>query len=277
MQQLLNFIGRNKQFFVFLLLQLFAIILTIQSQNYHRSKFISSTSFITGAFYDIGNSISKYFDLIEHNQALLKENAKLKSQLKSSLFTNYSDYTLKSDSLYQNLIQKYSYTDANVINNSYRMLNNTLTLDKGSIHGISNENGVVNDKGIIGIIENVGKRYSSVISVLNSKIAINAKIKNSDYFGSLKWPGISRSEFILSDIPKQALLSIGDTIVTGGFSNIFPGGLNIGKIVKIELPINSNYYELTVEPFIDYSNIKSVYIIKNLHKEEIETIEKTRN
>jgi rod shape-determining protein MreC len=274
MQQLLNFIGKNKKFFVFLLLQLFALILTIQSQNYHRSKFISSTSSITGGFYEIGHSISKYFDLIEQNQALLNENAKLKSQLRSSLFTNYSDYKEKTDTIYQNLIQKYSYTNANVINNSYRMLNNTLTLDKGNIHGVSNENAVVNDKGIIGVVENVGKRYCSVISILNSKLAINAKIKNSDYFGSLKWPGTKRTKFILSDIPKQALISLGDTIVTGGFSNIFPGNLDIGKIVKIELPNNSNYYELTVEPFIDYSNIKSVYIVKNLHKEEIENIEK---
>ena len=127
--------------------------------------------------------------------------------------------------------------------------------------------------GIIGVIESTGENYSSVISILNKNLQVNAKLKKSNYFGSLSWPGKDRSKFALIDIPKEAIINIGDTVATGGYSTIFPEGINIGIIEKFEIKENQNYYDITVKPFLDYADIKSVYIIHNLHKEKIKEVE----
>lgn len=200
---------------------------------------------------------------------LLEENAKLRSLLENSMFKISRDFIELTDTNNIGIEQKYNYTSAEVINNSFRNRNNYITINKGTKHNIITESGVISSNGIIGIIESVGEKYSSVISILNKKSYVSAQLKNSQYFGSLTWPGESRSKFLLSDVPKQAEVIIGDTIVTGGYSGIFPEGIPIGKVVTSEVPEGQNYYYIEVEPFIDYANLKSVYIIQNLHKRDL--------
>ncbi|MEN8136827.1 MAG: rod shape-determining protein MreC [Bacteroidota bacterium] len=277
MQQLLFFLAKKKHFFLFLFIQLITLWLTIQNQDYHRAKFVNSTGNFVGSIYSLANNWDSYIGLKQENQKLLEENAKLHSMLLSSMFEIEKNYINISDSSSAKFIQKYNFTDAEIINNSFRNRNNHITLNKGRVHGIQPENGVISTNGIVGIVESVGKNYSSIISVLNKNLQINAKLKNSNYFGSLSWPGNDRNTFILSDIPKEAQFNIGDTITTGGFSTIFPAGINIGTVENFEIPIGQNYYEIIVKSFVDYANIKSVYIVKNLHKSEINNIKEDKS
>ena len=275
MQQLLYFLAKRKHFFLFLFIQIIALWLTIQNQDYQRAKFVNSTGNFVGSIYDFTNSWEPYIGLRDENHRLLEENAKLHSMLLSSMFEIGERFKQTTDTTSTRFIQKYSFTESNIVNNSYRNRNNHLTIDKGRMHGIKTENGVITTNGIVGIIESVGDNYSSVISLLNKNILVNAKLKNSDHFGSLSWPGNNRNIFLLSDIPKEALFTIGDTITTGGFSTIFPAGINIGIVESFKLPDESNYYIINVKSFVDYANIKSVYIIKNLQSKEISKIEKS--
>lgn len=272
MQQLLIFLSKRKHFFLFLFIQLITLWLTFQNQDYHRSKFVNSAGNITGYVFTLTNNWNQYLGLKEENQILLEENAKLRSLLENSMFEISKEFTEIRDTNILGVEQKYNYTSAEIINNSFRNRNNYITINKGLEHGIIKESGVICSKGIVGVIESVGQKYSSVISILNKNLPVNAQLKNSQYFGSLSWPGESRNKFILSDVPKQAKIAIGDTIVTGGYSGIFPEGILIGKVIKAEVPEGQNYHEIEVESFFDYANLKSVYIIQNLHKEDLNTI-----
>ena len=276
MQQLINFLSKRKYIFLFLFIQLITLWLTIQNKDYHKATFINSTGDIVGSVYSRINNLDKYINLHQENIQLIEENAKLHSMLKSSMVEVGKSMKFRTDTNSLKIIQKYHYTEAEVINNSFRRRNNHITIGKGLLNGIKNGDGVVTSNGIIGVIENTGDNYSSVISVLNKNLLVNAKLKKSNYFGSLSWPGKDRSKFILSDIPKEALISLGDTIITGGYSTIFPEGINIGIIEKLEILENQNYYSIVVKPFIDYANVKYIYVIHNLQREEIKEIEGKR-
>jgi rod shape-determining protein MreC len=89
-----------------------------------------------------------------------------------------------------------------VIHNSYNVHENYLTLNSGALQGES-DMGVINNLGLVGIIENTSPRYSTVISILNVKSRINAKIKKSNHFGSL-WNGKSTGFVQLIDVPRLA-------------------------------------------------------------------------
>ena len=273
MQQLFNFLAKRKHFFLFLFIQLITLWLTIQNKDYHKAKFINSTGNFIGSIYSSVNNINKLFSLDEENKKLIEENAKLRSMLKTSIISINKDFEVHNDTNALKIIQKYQFTDVEIINNSYRKRNNHITINKGRKNGISNGAGVTTSNGIIGVIESIGENYSSVISVLNKNLQVNAKLKKSNYFGSLSWPGKHRNFFLLSDIPKEATINIGDTITTGGFSTIFPEGINIGTIERIEIPEGQNYYQIEIKSFIDYANIKSAYVIKNLHRDKIKLVE----
>jgi rod shape-determining protein MreC len=108
-------------------------------------------------------------------------------------------------------------------------------------------------------IENTSPNYATVISILNKKSQINAKIKKSNHFGSLIWNGKSTGFVQLVDVPRLAAIRKGDTIVTGGQSVIFPKYNNIGTIDKIEIDNQTNYYTITVRLFNDMTNLGHVY------------------
>lgn len=268
MQQIFNFIFKNSTKLLFLLLLGISLFLTIQSHSYHRSKVVSSANFLTGGVYERVNSVSEYLRLKDQNEELAKENARLKG-----LLFNVSDsIAVKTFDTIRG-VRKTDIIVSKVIHNSYNVFENYLTLNSGTSHGVRPDMGVVNSSGIIGIVDKVSKNYATVISILNTKSQINAKIKKSDHFGSLIWNGKSTGFVQLIDVPRLASVRKGDTIVTGGQSIIFPENIGIGTIDKIYIDNETNYYTINVKLFNDMTNLGHVYIIKSKDREEIINLE----
>jgi len=274
MQQLIYFFRKYKYFLFFLLLEFIALFFTINNNNFHRSKFISSANEITGGLYEKTTQISNYFNLKSQNEELILENKNLKNLLEK--YTSKEDSTVRVSVIDTiNYQQKYTYTEAKIYSNNFNNPNNFILLNKGKNHGINIEMAVVNSKGIIGITEDVSANYVRVQSILNSNSKINAKLKNSSHFGTLIWDGKDYNIVQLEDIPKQAAIKVGDTIITGGMSTIFPAGILIGTIQKINTESSNN--SLDIKLFNDMSNIDNVYIVTALDKEEIRTLNNTIN
>lgn len=275
MQQLIYFFRKFKYFLFFLLLEFIALALTFNNLDFHKSKFVNSANAFTGGLYNKASSFSEYWNLKSENRLLADENTRLKNLLEKNILLNPKKDVIVTDTIvidtsrYQ---QKYSYTTAKVIKNNYAKEFNFLTIDKGQILGIEKEMAVINSKGIIGIIDNVSENYARVQSILNRNSKINARLKNSNYFGTLGWNGKNYNIVQLSDIPRQAPLKIGDTIETGGKSTIFPEGILIGIISEINKG-NSADNKVNVTLFNDMSNLGFIYAIKSFNKEEINILE----
>ncbi len=268
MQQIFNFVIKNKTFLLFLLLFSIALTLTIQSHSYHRSKFINSANGLTGGIYGTVNSIDKYFDLENDNLILSEENRRLRQLIYNTSSTLDSTYI---DSTYSN--SKYRVVIAEVYKNSYSATNNYLTINKGKKDSIKQDFGVVTSNGIVGIIDNTSKNYATVLSILNKNSKINAKLKSTEHKGSLTWNGKSPQYAQLEDISNFAPVKVGDTIETGGESAIFPEGIGIGIVENFKTDISGDTYTLEVKLFNDMTNIGTVYILENIDKVEIEALE----
>ena len=269
MQQIINFIIRNKNFLLFLLLFIISLFLTIQSHSYHKSKFIGSANLVTGGLYNSVNNISKYFNLNEKNEILIQENYRLRNMLYNSANSTRDSLTMDLDSL----SKSFRFIPASLIKNSYSSTNNSLLLDKGEQDGIKEDFGVISSKGLIGIIDKTSNNYSRVVSILSTKSRINAQLKKTDHFGTLEWDGNSPELVQLMDVPKIAPVQVGDTIITGGRSTIFPKGILIGTVTSFKLDIAEDFYEINLKLFNDMTNIGHVYIIENLRIQEILNLE----
>lgn len=267
MQQIVNFIIRNKNFLLFLLLFGCSLLFTIQSHSYHKSKFINSANFLSGGVYNSVNNINNYFNLKSQNQLLSEENKRLRSILYNNGTTIDSVFI---DSLMFN--ESYRFYTSNIIKNSYSSSNNILALNKGRNDSVKQDFGVISSKGIIGIIDKTSNNYSTVISVLNMTSRISAQLKKTNHFGTLTWNGKAPEFNQLIDIPKIAPVAKGDTIITSGRSSIFPKGIPIGVIEDFKLDRAENYYEINVRLFNDMTSVEHVYIIENTNKEEIKNL-----
>ena len=268
MQQIFNFIYKNSNRLLFLLLLGISLSLSIQSHSYHRSRIISSANFLSGGVYEKINNVSEYLNLRTQNDALAQENAKLRS-----LLFNTKDTAAipKLDSLKG--VKASDIIVSKVIHNTFNTQENYLTINSGSLQGVKSDMGVINSLGIVGIIDNTSSNYATVISILNTKSHINAKLKKSNHFGSLGWDGKNAGFVQLTDVPRLASIRKGDTIVTGGQSVIFPEDINIGTIDRIYINNQNNYYTLDVKLFNDMTNLGHVYILKSKNREEIINLE----
>ncbi|MDO5607233.1 MAG: rod shape-determining protein MreC [Capnocytophaga sp.] len=271
MQQIIRFFVRKKEFFVFLLLFVISFGMVVENNYYQQSGYVNSTNFLAGGVFDVTNSWAQYIDLKTQNQLLSDENKRLHDE------NLYLKELIAENAPLQDSIafgeRKFSVKKANVIKNSYSLTKNYLTIDKGKREEIMQDMGVISSKGLVGIVERTSNRFATVQSLLNSKSFINAEIKKSRHYGTLKWDGKNFNIVQLVDIPNIAPIKIGDTIITGGMSNIFPKGIPIGEIQSFERSKTDNSYIINVALFTDMSSIEHVYILYNKDKKEIGTLE----
>ncbi|TDT43791.1 rod shape-determining protein MreC [Maribacter spongiicola] len=266
MQQIINFLIRYKIFLLYLFLLLISFIFTFQSHSYHQSKFLNSSNYISGSIYTFSDNITSYFGLREENNRLVEENKRLRDRL-------FNNILLEPSNIDSTTVD-YEILRGRVINNSYADQRNYITINKGENDSIYQDMGVITDKGILGIVENTSDNFSTVQSILSDKSNINAKIKNSNHFGSLVWENTTDYNVVqLIDIPRLVPLTIGDTIVTGAMSSIFPEDIPIGTIKRFDLDNSKSFYFIDVELFNDMTNIGNIYIIKNLNRKEVLELE----
>jgi rod shape-determining protein MreC len=244
--------------------------LTVQSHSYQKSKFISSTNFVSGTLYSWTHDIDQYFSLEDRNDRLKQENGKLRDSLER--FKSQSKKKVLIDS--SNFDQPYTFRSAEIIANRYSHKDNYLLLNAGNSDSINTDQGVITDRGIVGIVESSSSNYSRVISILNSQSSISARLKNSNHFGSLTWNAKDPNVVQLIDIPRLAPIKKGDSIVTNGRSFIFPAGIPIGKIQDFKLDEGQSYYHIDVKLFNDMTDIGFVYVIENKNREELEEIDR---
>ena len=263
MQQLFNFFIKNKTFVLFLLLFSYALSLTIQSHDYQRSKFLNSSNQITGSIYATFHSITQYFNLKKENQILLEENSRLRMTVFNQKKTAAVDTLLE---------YKYELQPSLIYKNSYSLPNNYLTLNKGQNDQIEEDYGVITSKGIVGVIDGTSKNYSRVLSILNTNSRINVKLKKTNYFGTLSWDGESPEITQLKDIQELVKLSVGDTIVTSGYSSTFPPDIPVGSIESFRLNDTKDLYIIDVKLFNNMRTLEHVYIIKNNDINELKAL-----
>ena len=287
MQQFIDFIIRKKNVLIYFLLLSFSLLLVFQTNFFQKSKIIVFSNSTANYFNEMFNNLNGYFNLKRINSELANENLFLKNQLENIINKK------QLDSL-DNAIFKYQ--NAKVISNSLSSLKNYLIIDKGLKHGLENEMGIISSKGIVGIINSTTKNYSSVMSVLNIDTKINAKVKRTSHFGTLEWDGLSSKNLLLNDIPETAEIRVGDSIITGGMSLIFPEGINIGVVAEIikqkksndttvnfvinnqvkfaKIQFNENYLNIVVKLHTNMNNLNIVYTIESLNKKEFKNIKK---
>ncbi len=270
MQRIILFLIRNKNFLLFLLLFSFSLALTVQSNTYQRNRFANSTNSLSGGLYSIRSSILSYFQLAEENNILQEENRRLRTML--------SERGVELDSSKPASLPvgaTFRYVPAQVINNSYGRSRNQLTINAGERDSISIDRGVISSAGVVGIVTAVSEKYSSVQSILNTGSQVNAKLAKSGHFGTLTWDTTDPNRVQLIEIPRLAPVSLGDTIVTGGRSTIFPEGILIGTVAQFDRPEDGDFYSIDVQLFTDMTSLSRVYVIETVDASEIESLENT--
>jgi rod shape-determining protein MreC len=255
---------------MFLALEVICLSLMVSFNNYQRVTFLNSSNSLFGSVYERFSTMDDYFSLGRTNARLSAENASLRKQLYSRI-ANQEKFPINRPDTVD--APAYIFTSAKVISNSANKQFNYITLNKGSRQGIKPDMGIINDQGVVGVITNVSPNYSTGLSILNKRLSIPAKIAKINYFGALVWDGEHYNTADLKEIPFHIMVNVGDTIVTSGYSNIFPEGIMIGTITKFDVESGTNFYNIKVELSTNFKTLKYVEVVQNTKRAELIKLE----
>ena len=267
MRKLLDFLVRKRHWFFFILLEFVSLTLIYRNNAYQRNIMFSSANLVTGHIASVSGFVTSYLNLREINRELLERNGQLEMEvleLQDLLEMMQADTVLFSGFVSDSTEKfPYRFVTADVVNNSVTHLSNYITINKGHKDGIEPDMGVVSERGVVGVVSNVSDHFSVVIPLLNPKFKLSCKVLGSSYFGTLSWNGRNARLANLDELPRHVEFERGDTIVTSGYSAIFPAGIVVGKVVDFEKQHDDNFYSLEVELSTDFQALNYVRIIKN--------------
>lgn len=272
MQNLIQFLLKNGSIFLFLVLQVMCFVFIVKYNKEQKAIFEATTTFFSGWVYSFTDSGLRYVKLDEKSEKLALDNARLFSQLEASKFNNIIVLDSTSN---QEYLQQYDFTTAKVVNNTTNRSNNYITINRGTNHGIKKHSAVIGSEGIVGIVIAVSNRYAVVMSLLHQQTKVSAAVKNKGYFGSLVWKTNNSTHLNLAAVPRHAKVEKGDTIVTSGYSSLFPGGIMVGQVDKVQEVEGSSFHEIDILLSEDLNKLNYVYVVNNLFQEEQQKLEES--
>lgn len=272
MRNLIEFILKYSGGFVFAFLFVISLAMLVSNGRFHSSVWFTSANSVSNKIYGMSNGVTSYFNLRAINASLQQSNAQLENEvlnLRSQVATYRS---LLSDSSDNSNTRRFDYVLGTVLNNSTHHPRNYFTIDKGEEDGVKSGMGVVDQNGIVGIVNVTGKHTSRVISLLNTTQHVSVRLKNSNIVGSLTWKVSDPRTAYMEEVPRHSTFAVGDTVVTSGYSTAFPANIPVGVVEGRVRSESDNFYILKVRLASDFNTLSTVRVLKDSYKEELDSL-----
>lgn len=261
MRNLLELIRKYSNFLLFLVMEVAAFLWMFSEQKLQQSACLSACNTLTASFNLLLTGTDEYFHLRQENAALAEENARLNGRIDELL--GLLEDSAERDSGYVYAHLRWDYMPAKVVDVETRSRHNYLVLNKGLRDSVRTGQGVVSHGGVVGVVSAVNTHFAQVIPVIHPKMRLSCRIRRNGQMGFLVWSGPSPRYADLTDVGRHIAVAEGDTIETNGLTDLFPEGVPIGVIDRVELPDGDTYYNLRVLLATDFKSLRYVQIVHN--------------
>ena len=206
-----------------------------------------------------GATIGQIINHWKEVDTLRHENANLKAEQAAYSEILAENIRLKGMLNFKQTYTQYSMLGAKVIAKDYNSWTNTITIDRGSSDGVNKYMPVIVPQGVVGFVSSVSRYTSQVQLLVDPRTAIGGIVQRpeSRVASILKGDGNNSDFLVFGNIPKEADVIKGDTIVTSGYGGVYPKGLLIGTVSQVSADGSGVSLAALVKPAVDFSKVKS--------------------
>lgn len=279
MQRLFAFLQEKKHWFILIILQIFSLSLLLGDGFYRQGLSAYISTWFTGHINEWLTIGYSYLHLHDKNDELLKENARLELELvtlRRQISDAQANHTLPMIYPTDSVGLTEGYVSARIINLHNEYKEPYYIINKGEKDGIKKDMPVISNKGVMGAIMEVSENYSIVIPIINTKLKLSCSVKSKKYKGELYSLGHNRPNYF-GGVPLHSSIAKGDTLVTSGYSYIFPEGLMVGVIESKDKTLasgaSSAFGTFKVKLRTDFEKISHVYVLLVRPQTEAQNLE----
>ena len=274
----LNFLNFNfKKALIFIFLAALPLISINMEQKRSETKWFAQPlsfaaetvqMFFSGISQGVRGTTGEYLNLLNiklDNKNLKQELSELKTRLQA-----FNENQIELERL-KNLLdfQKNTKMDlipAQVIGRDLVPDHNTITINKGTYHGLKNLQAVLTVSGAVGYIFRPEKFTSHVMLMTDRYSVVDALLQKTRSHGIVEGQG--KNGGVLQYVDRTEDVKPGDLIVTGGLDNIFPKGFPLGVVTEVERKTKSASLIIRIKPVVEPEKIEEVFIVKNAASED---------
>lgn len=224
---------------------------------------------LQGGFMGVWRGVSSGFKYVFEARRIEQENQRLREKVRELTWENnrLKEYVYENRRL-QRLLRfkernamRFTLLGARVIARAPNSQSCIITVDRGSEDGVRRNQVVVSDAGLVGRIIAVGPHTADVLLLLDRDGAAGAMVQESRTPGIVEGGKDGSGLLRMVDLPYDAKLKEGDVVITSGMGDIFPPGIPIGEVVRVENRHSALDRYALVRPYVDFSRLEEVLII----------------
>lgn len=230
-------------------------------------------SVVTNKVGHLVDHFQNYDEMEAENKQLREKVAQLEQQVRDAQVALDENERLRVLTGLVEANPTFHYDMAEVIARSPGQWATTISIDKGSLAGVSENDLVVTAEGMVGYVSMVAPTYSKVTTVLDTNMHAGALVTRTRESGiaqgdyELMGSGMLR----LSYLGKDSDVVIGDTVQTSGEGGIFPKGIMIGTVERVMIEENGMDNYAVIRPFVDPATVTDVYVITDVTSGQVQS------
>jgi len=261
---------------IVVIILLVVLVITAGENNMSGTESFVGSLFspVQRALYSATDAIGDFFDRMFAGTDLQTENLELKARV-AELEGQLADYDeVKAEN--ERLSQLLNF-DASALNLQYvtaRVIAsdtpghwfNIFLLDVGLSQGIKVNMPVVNGDGLVGRVVDVGAGYCRVMAIIDTSSGVSGIVERTRDYGILSGTadtGADDAQLVMGNLPLDADLIPGDTVITSGLAGVFPKGIAIGEVTEVRPSTDGMRNEAVVTPWVDFKHLEEVMVITN--------------
>lgn len=222
---------------------------------------------IEGFFIRIGDRTVGFFEILVSIRNLAKENTEVRQknlELEAEI-SQLKEVGKENEVLRQGLKisekEQTIFELASVVGKDIQGAGEWILINKGGEQDIEKDMAVISpETALIGKIVEVMPNFSKVMLITNKKSIVAALVEGIRSEGLVKKE--EKGKLFMDFIPRSEKLETGERVITSGMDKIYPKGILIGKIERIDLSQNQLFQKITITPAVDFSKLEEVFIIK---------------
>ena len=230
------------------------------------SPFRAAASGVSGWFEDKRHYYQDYSDLLAENKALREEVAELRAGAQQAELDREENARFRELIGLREQRRDFVFESAKVLERSVSNWTRTVTLGKGTVHGVAVNNVVVSSEGyMIGVVTEAGANWCTVQTVIDTDTELGALLfRTGDVV-------IAEGDFALMHenrlkvtyLPADTALLVGDYIMTSGLGGYYPSNIVIGTVESVEVGDSGIAQYAVLKPLVDFDELTEVFIIKS--------------